>query len=75
LAGSFSPDKHSTGVEKTCNGLLIPVNDADALAEAMLTMMDNDNMRNDYAAAGIRRAKDFDLPIIMTQYASLLHQF
>jgi N-acetylgalactosamine-N,N'-diacetylbacillosaminyl-diphospho-undecaprenol 4-alpha-N-acetylgalactosaminyltransferase len=75
LAGSFSPDKHSSGVEKTCNGLLIPVNDANALAEAMLAMMDNDSLRNEYAAAGIRRAKDFDLPIIITQYAHLLHQF
>jgi hypothetical protein len=41
----------------------------------MLAMMDNDALRNEYAAAGIRRAKDFDLPIIMKQFADLLHQF
>ncbi|CAN5189086.1 N/A [soil metagenome] len=75
LDGSFTPTKHSAGVEKTPFGLLIPVNDATALADAMLAMMDNDALRNEYAAAGIRRAKDFDLPIIMKQFADLLHQF
>ncbi|MDN3658328.1 glycosyltransferase [Ferruginibacter paludis] len=72
---AFTPTKHSTGIEKATFGLLIPVNDAAALADAMLAMIDDANLRNEYAAAGIRRAKDFDLSIIMKQFADLLHQF
>jgi glycosyltransferase involved in cell wall biosynthesis len=75
LDGAFTPTKHSMGVEKTAFGLLIPVNDATALANAMLTMMDDYALRIEYAAAGIRRAKNFDVPIIMKQFADLLHQF
>ncbi len=75
LAGSFVADKHSMGVEKTNYGLLIPVNNLDALAEAMVMMIDDEILCTQYASAGIKRAKDFDLPIIMKQYADLLDKF
>jgi N-acetylgalactosamine-N,N'-diacetylbacillosaminyl-diphospho-undecaprenol 4-alpha-N-acetylgalactosaminyltransferase len=75
LAGTFAPGKHCVGIEKNNYGLLIPVNDAAALAEAMVMMMDKETLRSHYAAVGINRAKDFDLSIIMKQYADLLNQF
>lgn len=75
LAGSFVPNRHFTDVEKSNYGLLIPVNDADALAKAMMMMMDDEALRIKYASLGIKRAKDFDLSIIMKQYAALLNKF
>lgn len=75
LSGKFLLDHHCNGVDKSDYGLLIPVNDADALAKAMLMMMDDDALRIQYASAGIARAKDFDLPIIMKQYEDLLNRF
>lgn len=75
LAGSFVPNRHFTGVEKSSYGLLIPVNDADALAKAMLMMMNDEALLTQYASLGIKRAGDFDLPIIMKQYAELLNKF
>jgi hypothetical protein len=41
----------------------------------MVMMMDKETLRSHYAAVGINRAKDFDLSIIMKQYADLLNQF
>ena len=75
LAGSISQNTNCGGVEKTTYGLLILVNDATALANAMLMMMDEEPLRKQYASLGIKRAKDFDLPIIMKQYAELLNKF
>ena len=75
LAESVLQTSYCGGVEKTTYGLLIPVNDAEALAKAMLMMMDDEALRTQYASLGIKRAKDFDLPIIMKQYAKLLDRF
>ncbi len=75
LSGTFLENSKIAGVEKSDYGLLIPVNDADALAAAMLMMMDDEILRCKYSAAGIERAKDFDLPIIMKQYDTLLNRF
>ena len=75
LTGSILQNSYCDGVEKTTYGLLIPVNDAEALAKAMLMMMDDEALRTQYASLGIKRAKDFDLPIIMKQYAGLLNRF
>ncbi len=75
LSGSFLQHNQCIGVEKCTYGLLIPVNDPDALAKAMLMMIDEEILRKHYASSGITRAKDFDLPIIMKQYADLLNKF
>ena len=75
LSGKFLQDHQFDGIDKSDYGLLIPVNDADALAKAMSMMMDDDALRIQYVSAGIARAKDFDLPIIMKQYEDLLNRF
>jgi N-acetylgalactosamine-N,N'-diacetylbacillosaminyl-diphospho-undecaprenol 4-alpha-N-acetylgalactosaminyltransferase len=75
LSGTFLPNNQFAGVEKSDYGLLISVNDADALAKAMLMMMDDEALRSQYTSSGITRAKDFDLPIIMKQYDELLNKF
>ena len=75
LSGTFLQNNQTNGVEKSDYGLLVPVNDAEALANAMLLMMDDEALRIQYTAAGIARAKDFDLPIIIKQYQDLLSKF
>jgi N-acetylgalactosamine-N,N'-diacetylbacillosaminyl-diphospho-undecaprenol 4-alpha-N-acetylgalactosaminyltransferase len=75
LSGNFLHNCSIDGVEKSNYGLLVPVNDADALAAAMLMMMDDEILCSKYADAGVERAKDFDLPIIMNQYGELLNKF
>jgi N-acetylgalactosamine-N,N'-diacetylbacillosaminyl-diphospho-undecaprenol 4-alpha-N-acetylgalactosaminyltransferase len=75
LSDKFLQNHQCKGVEKVDYGLLIPVNDADALAKAMLMMMDDEPLRQHYAIAGIKRARDFNLHIIMKQYANLFNRF
>jgi N-acetylgalactosamine-N,N'-diacetylbacillosaminyl-diphospho-undecaprenol 4-alpha-N-acetylgalactosaminyltransferase len=41
-------------------GVLIPVGDADAFADAMSEMMTDASLRERYIAAGLRRVKEFD---------------
>ena len=75
LAGKFVANLHCNSIEKANYGLLVPVNDAAALAAAMEMLMDDEGLRLQYAGAGIKRARDFDLPVIMTQFAGLLNKF
>ncbi len=75
LSGTFLQNNQTNGVEKSDYGLLVPVNDAEALANAMLIMMDDEALRIQYTEAGIARANFFDLPIIIKQYQDLLSKF
>ena len=73
LTGTFDPHIQCRDIEKGKYGLLVPINDADTLAKAMLLIMDDSGLRTKYAEAGKNRAKDFDLEIIMNQYANLFN--
>jgi glycosyltransferase involved in cell wall biosynthesis len=49
-------------------GLLVPVNNIDALAEGIIRLIKNKDMREKYSQAGITRAYDFDIPQIVKKY-------
>jgi len=54
------------------DGLLVPVGDSEALAAAMLRLLEDHELRQKMAAAARRRAEDFALERIMEQYENLL---
>lgn len=55
-------------------GVLVPVNDAHALADSMLALLKNPLQRKQLAGLGRERAKSFDREIILGQYKALLSQ-
>lgn len=54
------------------NGLLVPVDDEDKLAEAILEVLRNEGLRKKLAEAGRRRAADFDVVKIIPQFEGML---
>ncbi len=57
------------------DGVLAPVGDVEALADAMITLLTNHELRRELAEKSLRRACDFDISIIGAQYEALLHSF
>ena len=55
------------------NGLLVPVGDADKLAEAMLKLLDDKELRERLSLQGQSRVKDFEVGKIINQYERVLH--
>jgi glycosyltransferase involved in cell wall biosynthesis len=53
------------------NGILVPPADEEALAEAMLKLLKNKNLRKNFSARGKRRAQDFRMEKILPQYEEL----
>lgn len=53
------------------NGLLVPVGDEKAMAEAMLRLLRDDELRGGLAEAGRRRAEDFDVRETVRRYEEL----
>lgn len=53
------------------NGLLVPVNDDDALAHAMIRLMNDEPFRKQLAEAGRVRAEDFNVQKIVKAYEAL----
>ena len=53
-------------------GVLYPVGDVDALAEAILFMINNKNERKEFAESGKKRAEDFHIEKIARKYMDLL---
>lgn len=53
------------------NGILVPPADEEALAEAMLTLLKNENLRKKFSQEGRRRAEDFRIEKILPQYEKL----
>lgn len=72
LCTHCEPTAQCRGVELSDYGILVPVNDADALAKAMLLMMEDEAMRQRYAKISSERAACFNLPDIMLQYQSVI---
>jgi glycosyltransferase involved in cell wall biosynthesis len=54
------------------NGLLVPVADETALAEAMLRLLNDKSLSAKLAQAGRQRAEDFTLATIIKEYEALL---
>lgn len=55
-------------------GILVPVNNANVLAEAMKALYQNAAMQHSYKNKNYNRAKDFDITIIMDCFKKLLQQ-
>lgn len=55
-------------------GLLVPVGNAEILAEAMRSMYNNTVLQQTYRAKNHHRAKDFDTSVIMDSFKNLLNQ-
>jgi glycosyltransferase involved in cell wall biosynthesis len=53
------------------NGLLVPVDDDDALAEAILSLLKDEALRKRLSQAGRARAEDFRLEKILKEYEDL----
>ncbi|MDY6933070.1 MAG: glycosyltransferase [Spirochaetota bacterium] len=56
------------------NGFLVQMNDEKALAEAMLALLKDGNLRNKISKKGELRAEDFRTEIIIPQYEKLFDQ-
>jgi glycosyltransferase involved in cell wall biosynthesis len=54
------------------DGILVPVGDVEALAEAMTNVLSNKELRAELAQKSRSRAADFDIALIGIQYESLL---
>jgi len=57
---------------KAKHGILYPVGDVDALAEAILFMINNENERKKFVESGKKRAEDFHIEKIARKYMDLL---
>ncbi len=49
-------------------GLLVPINDVDALASAMHLVLKDENLRLDLAAKSLRRCRDFDISTVVKRW-------
>jgi len=56
------------------NGLLVPVADVDALAEAILKLLDDKHLRKRLGEAGRKRAEDFSMKKVVSDYEKLFDQ-
>lgn len=54
------------------SGNLVPTNNPEALAKAIIDLLKDENKRKDYQEEGIKRAEDFDLDNIGRQYEELM---
>lgn len=62
----------NTNIELVDYGILTPVNNQKKLAEAMILMMENDELRKSYASKSKIRANDFSSKKLAAQYQSAI---
>lgn len=65
------PDEIITG---GVNGLLVPVGNVDALAEAILRLLKDESLRKNLAEAGRKRAEDFRVEKMVAKYEGLFEE-
>jgi len=65
------PDEIITDNE---NGLLVPVEDDQELARAMVCLLNDDDLRRRLSEGGKMRAEAFNIPSILTSYEDLLEE-
>ena len=54
------------------NGILVPTEDEQALAEAIRILLKDERLRTRYALEGRKRAEDFRMEIILQRYEDIL---
>lgn len=59
-------------VEYAKYGILFPIENAELLTEAVKTLTNNKNVYQQYRKAGLKRAQDFDVKIIVEKYKNVL---
>jgi glycosyltransferase involved in cell wall biosynthesis len=57
------------------DGLLVPVGDSRSLAQALLRLIDDPAMRQDFAAKSLIRARDYDIGKISERFRNTLENF
>ena len=57
------------------NGLLVPVGDVEAMAEAMLRLLKDEPLRNRLAHAGKKRAEDFNVEKMVAEYEKVFDEY
>ena len=60
------------GINYAKYGLLVPTNDTTFMKEAMLQMMQNQDLRNRYKSLALNRSKEFDTSTIIDRYLDVL---
>lgn len=68
------PGGHEDMIDDGENGLLVPAGDAEALAVAMATLIDDSALRQRLGEAALRRAADFTPEVVMPQMERLYHE-
>jgi glycosyltransferase involved in cell wall biosynthesis len=73
----LSPEKnHNIVLEKSIEiskyGILYPVGSVEGLVESIRILFNNDNLKNEYIAKGIIRARDFSIEKILVKYKEIL---
>ena len=56
------------------DGILVPVGDEDALTEAILKMLKNEKLRQEYIQKGLDRVKQFSMEKIINEYEEMFHR-
>ena len=53
------------------NGLLVPVGDSAAMADAIMRILTNERLRSGLVEAGLKRSHDFTIPEMVTRYEAV----
>ncbi|MEV6395956.1 glycosyltransferase family 4 protein [Streptomyces sp. NPDC051907] len=61
-------------IEDGVDGLLVPVGDVKAIAQALLKLIDDEDLRRQMGAAAVRNARRFDPGVVTKQYESLFDE-
>lgn len=60
------------GIEEAEFGILVPVNDTEAMQKAMQKLLDDENLCAHYRAQALKRAQDFAIEPILVQWRDVL---
>ncbi|MBP1680125.1 MAG: pglJ [Proteobacteria bacterium] len=60
------------GIEEAEFGILVPVNDTEAMQKAMQKLLDDENLCKHYRAQALKRAQDFAIEPILGQWRDVL---